>query len=191
MDEDNILLGVDLDASRALGVLDDLENRADSFGRALSGALTGAVTGGRDLDQVLAGLGNRLANIALSAGLKPLETLVSGWASGLTAGLGNMFAFADGGVPGRVMPFADGGVVAAPTYFPMPGGTGLMGEAGAEAILPLRRGADGSLGVAAEAGGPTQIVFNVTATDAASFSKSEGQITAMLARSVARGRRGL
>ncbi|MBR0556350.1 phage tail tape measure protein [Ciceribacter sp. L1K23] len=191
MDEDNIVLGVDLDASRALGVLDDLEGRADSFGRALSGALTGAVTGGRDLDQVLAGLGNRLANIALSAGMKPLETLVSGWASGLTAGLGNLFAFADGGEPGRVMPFADGGVVAAPTYFPMPGGTGLMGEAGAEAILPLRRGADGSLGVAAEAGAPTQIVFNVTATDAASFSKSEGQITAMLARSVARGRRGL
>ena len=67
-----------------------------------------------------------------------------------------------------------------------------MGEAGAEAILPLRRGADGSLGVAASGSGSTQsIVFNVTATDAASFRKSEGQISAMLARSVARGRRGL
>jgi phage-related minor tail protein len=67
-----------------------------------------------------------------------------------------------------------------------------MGEAGAEAILPLQRGADGSLGVSVSGGASTQqIVFNVTATDAASFRKSEGQITTMLARSVARGRRGL
>jgi hypothetical protein len=35
------------------------------------------------------------------------------------------------------------------------------------------------------------VVFNVTATDAASFRKSEGQISAMLARSVSRGNRGL
>ena len=32
-----------------------------------------------------------------------------------------------------------------PTYFPMRGGLGLMGEAGPEAIMPLRRGADGRL----------------------------------------------
>ena len=71
-------------------------------------------------------------------------------------------------------------------------GLGLMGEAGAEAILPLKRGSDGALGVAAPAGGGgAQIVFNVTATDAASFRKSEGQIAAMLARSVGRGQRGL
>ncbi len=74
----------------------------------------------------------------------------------------------------------------------MGGGLGLMGEAGAEAILPLKRGPDGALGVAApSAGGGSQIIFNVTATDAASFRKSEGQIAAMLARSVGRGQRGL
>ena len=44
--------------------------------------------------------------------------------------------------------FASGGVVAAPTFFGMAGGkTGLMGEAGPEAIMPLRRGASGALGV--------------------------------------------
>jgi phage-related minor tail protein len=74
----------------------------------------------------------------------------------------------------------------------MGGDMGLMGEAGSEAILPLKRGADGSLGVAAAGGGGgAQIVFNVTATDAASFRRSEGQISAMLARSVGRGQRGL
>ena len=110
-----------------------------------------------------------------SAGLKPLEGL-----------LGNAVGDLIGGFTGSVTPFADGGVVRTPSYFPIggsSGGLGLMGEAGAEAILPLRRGPDGSLGVSAgAAGGAPQIVFNVTATDAASFRKSEGQISAMLAR---------
>jgi lambda family phage tail tape measure protein len=48
---------------------------------------------------------------------------------------------------GRVQPFATGGIVSGPVTFPMRGGTGLMGEAGPEAILPLRRGRGGRLGV--------------------------------------------
>ena len=49
---------------------------------------------------------------------------------------------------GRVMPFATGGIVSGATLFPMRGGrTGLMGEAGPEAIMPLARGADGRLGL--------------------------------------------
>jgi phage-related minor tail protein len=49
---------------------------------------------------------------------------------------------------GSVIPFAAGGVVGGPTAFAMAGGRmGLMGEAGAEAIMPLRRGANGKLGV--------------------------------------------
>lgn len=72
----------------------------------------------------------------------------------------------------------------------MGGGLGLMGEAGAEAILPLARGADGSLGVAGGGGGAINVVFNVTAPDPAAFRKSEGQITGMLARAVSRGLKG-
>ena len=49
--------------------------------------------------------------------------------------------------------FASGGVVSSPTLFKFADGgttrTGLMGEAGPEAIMPLKRGADGSLGVQA------------------------------------------
>ncbi len=160
-------------------VMADLEGRSQRFGAALSSALRSATVGGRGLDDVLKGLGNRLTDIALSAGLKPLEGMLSG-------AIGNLI--------GSVTPFADGGVVRAPSFFPMGGGDlGLMGEAGAEAILPLRRGPDGALGVAMGGGGgqAAQIVFNVTATDAASFRKSEGQISAMLARSVARGQRGV
>lgn len=200
-DDDTLALSVDLDGTAALAVLDDLESRSARFGRALTSALSGAVTGGKGLEEVLRTVGLRLSDIALSAGLKPLENLVGqvtgGLIGSLTSGLGSALgtgvaAFAHGGVPGRVMPFADGGVVAAPTYFPMAGATGLMGEAGAEAILPLKRGADGALGVAADgAGAGTVIHFQVTASDAASFARSEGQITAMLARSVGRGRRAM
>jgi lambda family phage tail tape measure protein len=48
---------------------------------------------------------------------------------------------------GEVLPFAKGGVVSSPTVFPMANGIGLMGEAGPEAIMPLKRGNDGRLGV--------------------------------------------
>jgi len=193
MDDDNdtLAVSVDLDAAAALRVLDDLEARSQSFGRALTGAMRNATVGGKSLEDTLKSLGNRLSDIALSAALKPLDGMLSGVVNGLTGGLGRAFGFANGGVPGRVTPFAKGGVVAAPTYFSLAHGTGLAGEAGAEAILPLKRASDGSLGVSGGSGGGTNITFNVTATDAASFRRSEGQISAMLARGVARGRRNL
>lgn len=156
-------------------VLVELEQRSRSFGSALTGALTSAVRGGKGLDDVLRSAGLRMTEIALSAGLKPLEGMIGSLISGVTGG---------------VKAFADGGVVSSPTYFPMAGGTGLMGEAGAEAILPLKRGADGALGVAGGGRG-MNVFFNVSATDVDSFRRSEGQIAAMLTRTVRRGQRGL
>jgi phage-related minor tail protein len=180
------------DAEALKDVLDDLERRSRSFGSALTGALASATRGSRGLEDVLRSAGLRLTEIALSAGLKPLEGLLGSALSGLTGSLTGATAFADGGASGRVTPFASGGVVSAPTYFPMDGEMGLMGEAGSEAILPLKRGADGALGVTASGGAaPVNVVFNVTASDAQSFRKSEGQIAAMLTRTVGRGRRGV
>src|SRR6187402_931701 len=117
MTEDTDLSDTNAQALALKQTLDDLDSRSRSFGTALGGALTAATTGGKGLDTVLQGLANRLTNIALSAGLKPLETALGGAADSLTGGLGKLFGFAKGGVPGRVTAFADGGVVAAPTYF--------------------------------------------------------------------------
>jgi phage-related minor tail protein len=123
--EDEDLPAMTAEAEILRHALDDLETRSRSFGAALSGALKSATTGGKGLEDVLRGLGNRLSDIALSAGLKPLENMLGGAVSGLLGG------------GGKLLPFADGGVVSQPTYFPMGGNMGLMGEAGSEAILPL------------------------------------------------------
>lgn len=172
--------------------LSNLEKLAASFGSQLTGALRDATLSGKSLDDILRRIGLNLAGMALSQGLKPLGNLTSSLLSGLFKGI---LPFAKGGVVPGAAAFAAGGVVASPTYFPLSRSLGVMGEAGAEAILPLRRGADGRLGVAAGGsgggGGAVNVVFNVTAQDAASFRKSEAQITGMLARAVARGSRGL
>ncbi len=85
---------------------------------------------------------------------KALVGAVSSFASsGLGSGIASVFQ-ADGGVWDRgVQKFAKGAaftnsIVNTPTLFGMAGGkTGMAGEAGPEAIMPLTRGADGSLGV--------------------------------------------
>lgn len=64
---------------------------------------------------------------------------------------------------GSIVPYADGGVVDGPTTFPMSGGnTGLMGEAGPEGILPLKRGSNGRLGVSAEGVGGVTVNNNIS-----------------------------
>lgn len=72
-----------------------------------------------------------------------LGSLFSGFSSGAGGGLASMST--DMGMPGM---FADGGVVNRATSFGMAGGgSGIMGEAGPEAIMPLSRGSNGKLGV--------------------------------------------
>jgi lambda family phage tail tape measure protein len=93
-------------------------------------------------------------------------------------------------VQGKVMPFARGGIVSSPTAFPMRGGTGLMGEAGPEAIMPLARGADGRLGVQAAGGGrPVNVSISIHTADVEGFRRSQSQIAAEVGRAIQRGNR--
>lgn len=192
-DTEIVPLTADVDTEAAEAALDALSGKANEFSSAFTGAMQKAITEGGRLEDVLRNLGLRLSQIALDAAFEPLEGLISSGIRNLGQSLIPTFGFAAGGVPGRITPFAAGGVVSSPTLFSMPGGNlGLMGEAGAEAILPLSRGADGRLGVASGGqGGTVQVTFNVNATDAASFVRSEAQVTAMLARATRRGTRGL
>jgi len=72
---------------------------------------------------------------------------------------GNAFA-ANG-----VVPYRKGGVVNSPTMFKYGGSNlGIMGEAGPEAIMPLKRGRGGKLGVISQGGGGANITVNVDAS---------------------------
>ncbi len=161
--------------------LTEAERLSRGFGRALGDALEGGVVKGRSLTDVLRSLGTRLSSLALSAALKPVETALGGLFGSLTKGL-----------LGGVTPFAKGGVLGAPTVLSSGGaGLALAGEAGPEAVLPLSRGADGRLGVASAGGAHAPVTINIATPDVESFRRSEAQVSAALARAVARGRRGL
>jgi hypothetical protein len=107
------------------------EQLASQFGRWLTGFLPGGSVGG----------------------------LGSGGGSGInTSGFAAAGAYFDGPMHN----FATGGVftnkvVNKPTMFAFANGVGLMGEAGPEAIMPLRRDASGRLGVTANGGGDSGV----------------------------------
>ncbi|HAD25892.1 MAG TPA: phage tail protein [Alphaproteobacteria bacterium] len=170
-------------------------------GQTLSRAFGDAILRGKNLSDVFKGLALRLGEQALNRALDPvgdaLGTALSSGLEGVFArGFSAIRANAKGNAfaNGKIVPLARGGVVDGPTFFPMRSGeTGLMGEAGPEAIMPLARGADGRLGVRTQGGSggnaPVTINFNVTTPDAASFRRSESQIAAVLNRMAERGAR--
>lgn len=167
--------------------------RAERFSLNLSGGMKAALVDGRSLEQVMSRLALSLSGKVLTSALAPLDGLVTSALGGLTKGLGSSLSSGLSGLLGQVTPFARGGVVGAPALFANGGGggLGLAGEAGPEAILPLARGLDGRLGVRTGAGSGGSVTINVVTRDAESFSRSQAQVSAMVARAVGRGRRGL
>lgn len=133
-----------------------------SFGDAATSVLT------KISDMLLNDVLNALFKVN-TAGASSGGGLLSGLGSLLGIGGSSQFAaaqagtlvpglFANGGAfSGGVRAFAGGGIfsnsiVSRPTLFPFANGTGLMGEAGPEAIMPLKRDGSGRLGVSAAAG---------------------------------------
>lgn len=143
----------------AAGRLDEIGGSLRSTFDAVFDSL---IDGSADASAVLEDLGRQLIKIGTYQALAGIAPDVFG-AEGLMPLVnanGNAF------VNGRVQPFARGGVVSGPTLFPMRGGTGLMGEAGPEAILPLKR-VNGRLGVEASArSGPAPINVTIDARGA-------------------------
>lgn len=169
----------------------DLGDLSRGFSTGLRQAFDGLVLDGRSLTDVLGGLADKMLSTAYGAAVNPVTDHLGGLLSdGLNGLVSGLMPFADGGSfsQGRVMPFAKGGIVSGPTTFPMRGGTGLMGEAGPEAIMPLSRGPDGSLGVRG-GGGAVTVNMNITTPDAAGFQRSRGQIATQMARALGRSQR--
>lgn len=160
--------------------MEDLSNLADTFSNKLVTGLASAVVHGKSLSDIMKSMVLGLSQTALTAALKPLSGLI-----------GSLFANAKGNVfsGGSVVPFADGGIVNSPTLFAMNGGTGLMGEAGPEAIVPLARGADGSLGI--RGGGGMNVTVNISTPDVQSFAQSQNQVSAMVSQALMRAQRNM
>lgn len=164
-----------------------------SIGRGLRGAFDGLVFDGMKLSDAMRGLARSILDATYSAAVKPVQNQLGGLIAGGIEGLVSAAVpFAKGAAftHGRVVPFASGGVVREARMFPMRGATGLMGEAGPEAILPLARAADGRLGVAsAGAARPVNVTMHVSTPDVQGFRRSQSQIAAELGRALARGQR--
>ncbi|EMU8997202.1 phage tail tape measure protein [Providencia rettgeri] len=110
----------------------------NGFSSQLAETLTGGEANFKDFTRSILKM---LAEIAIKM------TIVKGFEA---FGFGSVTPNANGGVyntPG--LSAYSGQIVSKPTLFPFARGAGLMGEAGPEAILPLRRGIDGKLGVIA------------------------------------------
>ena len=176
--------------------LTDASRNAAMLGKTLTSAFDSIVVKGKGVSDTFNTLALSLSQSVLKSAFAPLQQNFTGFLSNLfTGGNGQTSFFAKGGVlqAGTPIPFASGGVIASPMSFPLAGGrTGIAGERGAEAILPLTRGADGRLGVASNGqSSAPPITVNITATDLASFQRSETQIAAVLARAVSLGQRNL
>ncbi|MDP3410230.1 phage tail tape measure protein [Bosea sp. (in: a-proteobacteria)] len=201
MADDDIDLSSRLSDLRALGSLtQSLDKSAASFGKSITNAFAKGIVEGKRFEDVLRSVGRSMTESLLKSALKPLQTSLSSLLTTGIKGLTGLFGGGlslgglGGGASVAVAPFAEGGVIASPAYFPLGRGLGLMGERGAEAILPLSRGADGRLGVrssGSEARRPLNVVVQVATPDADSFRRSEAQVSAAIARAVARGSRAL
>lgn len=171
----------------------EVSRLSSGFAYGLRRSIDDLVLDGETLSSTMERLAESFAYTAYNTAVRPVTDHVGGLLGTGAESLMNLLTpFAKGGAfsQGRVTPFATGGIVGGPTYFPMRGGTGLMGEAGPEAIMPLTRGADGKLGVQAAGGGrPINVTMNIQTRDAQSFQRSQGQIASQVNRALARANR--
>jgi phage-related minor tail protein len=130
----------------------------------MSDALVGIITRTKSWKQVGMDLFMSLTRAAANyivklVMIKAFSGVMGGGGLGGGAGLlGGLFGAANGAAfPGGVRMFANGGIIGGPTLF------GMAGEAGPEAIMPLKN-VGGKLGVAANGGGGNMTI-NIQAID--------------------------
>jgi phage-related minor tail protein len=194
-------LGTGGGGSDLSGTIGNLQTRtrslaadANAFARAMTTAFARSAVSGKSFDDTLKSLALRLSDLSVQMALRPVTSALG---SGLTGLFGGLFGSSSSNTDllkamNTAQPFATGGVIASPSYFPLSsGGLGLAGEAGPEAIMPLTRGSDGRLGLAAAGSAPANVTVNIATPDAESFRRSETYLTGLVARAVARGQRGM
>ncbi|WP_426576774.1 phage tail tape measure protein [Xenorhabdus stockiae] len=171
-----------------INLLDVVEQRTSN---ALTGMLTGSKSFSESMRELSASLAQSIIQDLVRIAMQALITkAISGFfGGGGMANMGTNALASAGGNMGSIgsgttitpdiwkspIPNAKGGVyqstnlsqysgqiVSSPTLFAFAKGGGVMGEAGPEAILPLKRGSDGRLGVEASGGTSNQTTNHVS-----------------------------
>lgn len=184
------ILGAQDRLTELAGTFPELKKQTDDIGKDIgltfSSAFEDAVVQGKKFSDILKGIGDDLLRLLVRKSItEPIVGAIGGinWGSLLAGFLGSAKGNAFG--PSGVIPFATGGIVNSPTLFGFAGGkTGVMGEAGTEGILPLKRGRDGKLGVIASGMGGG-VVINQTINVAAGASRNEVLQAAATAKAAA------
>jgi predicted nucleic acid-binding Zn-ribbon protein len=171
-------------------------NGFEEFGRAMGEGKNAAESMRNALTAMSLEILNALPNLFLQAGLQliaqgqwPLglgfiaaagsTALIKGYVGGRVEAEQSAARNAHGNIFGEtgIQAFARGGsftnqIVSGPTLFKFARGTGLMGEAGPEAVMPLRRMANGDLGVRSEGGG-ANVTVNIINNSGAEVKQEE------------------
>lgn len=185
------LLDVEERINTLAGIVPELAQKTDESAQQMRNTIEGAL--GSTLSSTLRGefdnIGQLWRNLLIDMASRALAADIlgalfksaGGTGSGATSsvllgGLGKLFGGLFGSAKGNaftaagVVPFASGGVVDRMLPFTFGNGRlGVMGEDGPEAVLPLKRGPGGKLGVQSVGGGArVQVVNNVTVHGGAS-----------------------
>jgi tape measure domain-containing protein len=189
-------------------IITGAEQIGTAFSESFTGLINGSMTAQESLGNFFRNIGNYFLDMASKMIAKYIEMQIIGLAqkflpgmfggifgpsgptnySGAFAsplGFGNQYSYSANGnvfAQNGIVPFANGGIVDRPMMFPFAKGIGLMGEAGPEAIMPLKRGADGKLGVAGGSGGTT---VNVSVDASGSSVQGDKGQSAALGRAIA------
>ncbi|PHM45874.1 tail component [Xenorhabdus mauleonii] len=162
------------------------ETTQERMGNMVTGLLTGSKSLREGMSEMFASLAQDVVKSLVKMAAQALitNTIMKGLESmgggGMGAGFASLFVKnAKGGVYNSPsLSQYSGQIVNQPTVFAFAKGAGLMGEAGPEAIMPLTRGADGSLGVRVitpkelEGNGKGSTKINVYITDGKTESTS-------------------
>lgn len=171
---------------KAKEAIDEMQKFSEQFAASASQTLGDNVfdvlNGNFDnIEKAWANMLKRMAAQAIAQGLTNLILGAFGGSStGYGSGGGGGLAFAAMGKAfdrSGMQAFAKGDIFNSPTMFAYGGSNlGIMGEAGPEAIMPLKRGKDGKLGVAGGGGGG--FVYNDNSTTNVGEGVSRGQVDA-------------
>jgi len=123
--------------------VEEVNQAAEELGFTFQSAFEDAIVRGQGVREILQGIAEDIFRITTR------QLITKPFAHEISSQVGGLF-----------QKNAKGAVLTEPTFFPIQGGVGVAGEAGAEGIFPLRRTATGELGVQGSAASVNVQVIN-------------------------------